>query len=76
MDFIQIDQGHDTKFEQHGASSTTSQIPFTDEYHLKLVKMGNELKAFYVIKDLESDEVKKLSKDHWDETYSLGYEFD
>lgn len=76
MDWIKENRGTDVEVKNLSFQIITNNIPFCEEYYFKLIKKGNELKAFYIFKDLNLEEIKELSEEFWEQTYTLGYEFD
>ncbi|RKG55244.1 hypothetical protein D7V64_02715 [Acinetobacter cumulans] len=76
MDWIKENRGADYEVIKLPFQTITNEIPYLEEYYFKVIKKGNELKAFYILKDLSVEEIKKLSEEFWEQTYTLGYEFD
>lgn len=75
LDFIKVNSGHTTEVKRQPFAVVTSEIPFQEQYYLKLIKRDSEVKAFYIFEELDVDTIKELSAEYWDKSYTIGYDF-
>lgn len=75
LDFIKINNGFDVEIKHSAFATVKTDIPYREEYFLKFIKRDNLIKIFYVFQELSVDEIKELSTQYWDKTYTIGYDF-